>query len=116
MTSQDHTIALVIPTYNRGDLIAETLDSALAQTRPFDQIVVVDDGSTDNTATVVAGYGDRVRYIHIANQGVQGARNSGVAAVSTALVALSDSPLGGLRVEVSFPPVPASDGSLGRAP
>jgi len=84
-------ITLVIPAYNRGDLVGETIDSALAQTLPFEEIIVVDDGSTDNTPSVIAGYGPRVRYIRIPNQGVQAARNEGVNAANTELVALSDS-------------------------
>jgi GT2 family glycosyltransferase len=84
-------ISLVIPTYNRGDLIGETIDSALRQTRPFAEIIVVDDGSTDGTAAVLAGYGGRIRVIRVANGGVQRARNTGVAAARADWIALCDS-------------------------
>lgn len=84
-------ISLVIPTYNRGDLIGETIDSALRQQRPFAEIIVVDDGSTDATAAVLAGFGERIRVIGVANGGVQRARNTGVAAARTDWIALCDS-------------------------
>lgn len=85
------TISLVIPTYNRGHLIAETLDSALAQHPPFLEIIVVDDGSTDNTSAVLARYADRIRLLDGPNAGVQRARNRGVAAASGDFVAFCDS-------------------------
>jgi GT2 family glycosyltransferase len=81
----------VIPTYNRGHLIAETLDSALAQHPPFLEIIVVDDGSTDNTSAVLARYADRIRLLDGPNAGVQRARNRGVAAASGDFVAFCDS-------------------------
>jgi GT2 family glycosyltransferase len=84
-------LSLVIPAYNRADLIEATLASAFAQTVPFAQIVVVDDGSTDGTADVLAAYGDRITVIATPNRGVQAARNTGVAAVRTDYFALLDS-------------------------
>jgi glycosyltransferase involved in cell wall biosynthesis len=83
--------SLVIPAYNRATLIDKTLRSALDQTVPFSEIIVVDDGSTDNTAQVVQQFGDRVRYILTPNQGVQKARNTGVAAANSERVAFCDS-------------------------
>ena len=73
------TISLIIPSYNRGDLIGETIESALAQTVPFAAIIVADDGSSDHTAQVLASFGDRIHVIHLAHGGVQNARNAGVA-------------------------------------
>jgi len=85
------TISLVIPSYNRANLIAETLDSALAQIPPFLEVIVVDDGSTDHTAAVLASYADRIRILAGPNGGVQLARNRGVAAARGDYIALCDS-------------------------
>lgn len=91
MDCRSPTISLIIPTYNRGHLIAETLDSALAQDPPFLEIIVVDDGSTDNTTSVLACYADRVQLLGGRNGGVQRARNRGVAAASSEFIAMCDS-------------------------
>jgi glycosyltransferase involved in cell wall biosynthesis len=85
------SITLVIPTFNRGNLIAETIDSALAQSTPFLEIIVVDDGSRDNTAAVLALYAGRVQVITVPNGGVQRARNIGVEAARGQFVVLCDS-------------------------
>lgn len=81
MTSTNHDSALVsviIPSYNRAKILPPTLESVLAQTYPHLEVIVIDDGSTDETAAVVAGYGERVRYIRQENQGVEMARNRGI--------------------------------------
>lgn len=91
MDCRSPTISLIIPTYNRGHLIAETLDSALAQDPPFLEIIVVDDGSTDHTSSVLALYADRVQLLGGRNDGVQRARNRGVAAASSEFIAMCDS-------------------------
>lgn len=84
-------LSLIIPTYNRASLIGETIDSALAQTLPFAEIIVVDDGSTDNTAEVLAAYGDRITVLALPNGGVQRARNAGVQAARSPYIVLCDS-------------------------
>lgn len=84
-------ISLVIPAYNRADLIVETIDSALTQTLPFQEIIIVDDGSNDHTPEVLAGYGDKITIIRTPNRGVQAARNTGIAVTTTELVAFCDS-------------------------
>lgn len=71
-------VSVIIPTYNRANLIAQAIDSVLAQTFTDFEIIVVDDGSTDDTATVVRRYGDRVRYILTTNGGTGHARNVGM--------------------------------------
>src|SRR5438874_1435672 len=58
-------VSTIIPAYNRADFLAETLGCLFAQTEPVHEIIVVDDGSTDDTVAVVAGFGDRVRYLRI---------------------------------------------------
>jgi hypothetical protein len=85
------SIGVVVPTYNRAGFLPETLDAILGQTRPPDAIVVVDDGSTDETPSVLARYAPRVKALRITNSGELVARNTGVAALATDLVAFCDS-------------------------
>ncbi len=85
-------VSVVVITYNRRDLVCETLDHLLAQTRPLDEIVVVDDGSTDGSpARLRDRYGDKIHLIEQANAGVEGARKRGIEAASGDWVALCDS-------------------------
>jgi len=84
-------VSVVIPTYNYGHLLAAAVDSALAQTYPAVEVVVVDDGSTDDTPSRLAGYGDRIRVIRQENQGLSAARNTGIRAARGEYVALLDS-------------------------
>lgn len=70
-------ISIVIPTYQHASTLVKCLDSVLRQTRKPDEIIVVDDGSTDNTKAVLRAYEDRVQIIHQPNQGAPVARNNG---------------------------------------
>ena len=70
-------VSVVIPTYNRADLIGRALQSALGQLMPGDEIIVVDDGSTDNTETVVKSRGEQIRYVRGANGGAGGPLSTG---------------------------------------
>jgi glycosyltransferase involved in cell wall biosynthesis len=83
------TITAAITTYNQAPFIGATIESVLAQTRPADDIVVVDDGSTDQTPEVVAKYSD-VRVIRQQNRGIAGARNRAVREARGELVAFLD--------------------------
>lgn len=71
-------VSVVIPTYNSGAIAVEAVESVLAQTYQDLEIVVVDDGSTDNTEQAIRQFGDRVRYLKQENQGVSAARNTGI--------------------------------------
>jgi len=82
---------VVMPTYNRGDLIAETLDAVLAQTLPPREIIVVDGGSTDNTQEVLTRYAGRITSKNIAERVVQPKRNLGIGLAKTNWIALCDS-------------------------
>ena len=71
-------ISIVIPAYNSENCLRETLESALAQTQPAYEVLVVDDGSTDRTEEIARSFGDRIRYIKQHNQGIAGARNTAI--------------------------------------
>ena len=85
-----YRVSVVIPAYNCGKYIARALESVLAQTRAADEIIVVDDGSTDDTAATVQRFGGQVRYIHQANAGASAARNAGINAARYPWVAFLD--------------------------
>lgn len=71
-------VSVVVPTYNRARSIREAVESILAQTYPAYEIIVVDDGSTDDTPEILAGYGDRIIVIRQENRGVAAARNAAI--------------------------------------
>jgi glycosyltransferase involved in cell wall biosynthesis len=83
-------VSAVIPCYNYGRYLARAIDSILAQTYPVSEIIVVDDGSTDNTREVALSYADRVRYIFQQNRGPSAARNRGIRAASGEWIAILD--------------------------
>jgi len=89
--SSGERISVVVPSYDRAHLITVAIDSALAQLDEGDELIVVDDGSTDDTAEVVARYGNRVRYVAVAHAGAGAARNRGLAEAKNPLVAFLDS-------------------------
>ncbi|HEV7264441.1 MAG TPA: glycosyltransferase [Falsiroseomonas sp.] len=86
-------VSVVVPTFNRASLLARALESVLAQSYGHFEVLVVDDASTDNTAEVVAAFGDRrLRYLRQPrNAGVAMARNRGLAEAKGALIAFLDS-------------------------
>ena len=83
-------ISVVIPAYNAGGFIKRTIDSVLAQTYRDYEVIVVDDGSTDNTADVVKSCAGKVRYIHQENAGDGPARNTGIRAAKGDWIAFLD--------------------------
>lgn len=85
------TISVVIPAYNAEKYVSRAIDSVLKQTHPADEIIVVDDGSTDNTADIVQGYGEKVRYIRQENAGAGAARNRGIEESTCQWIAFLDS-------------------------
>lgn len=84
-------ISVIIPAYNREALLGATLESLLAQTVPALEIIVVDDGSTDETARVAGGYGPMVRVIRQENRGPAAARNNGFRVSRGAFIHFFDS-------------------------
>ena len=87
----DRLISVVIPTFNRAGYLPEAVDSVLAQGHASLELIVVDDGSTDDTAAVVARCGNAVRYHFQPNRGIAGARNAGAALARGAYLAFLDS-------------------------
>ena len=89
--SKNPTVSVIIPTYNRGWVLAEAIDSVLSQEFSDYELIVVDDGSTDNTREVLGSYGRDITVLQQANRGVSAARNRGIAASQAPLVAFLDS-------------------------
>ena len=89
--TQQMTVSVIIPTYNRAGFIAEAVQSALDQTRAPNEIIVIDDGSTDDTQHVLARFGPPVIVIERANGGEAAARNSGLRAATGDAVIFLDS-------------------------
>ena len=84
-------VSVIVPTYNRASLIGETLESILDQSGPPAEVIVVDDGSTDETEAVVRRFPSTVRYHRIENAGSPNARNVGVAHAQSPWIAFCDS-------------------------
>src|ERR1051325_3991500 len=71
--------SVIIPTYNRADFIRKPIDSVLAQKFSSWELIIVDDGSTDNTGQVVKSFTDsRIHYVYQSNQERSAARNTGI--------------------------------------
>jgi glycosyltransferase involved in cell wall biosynthesis len=83
-------VSVVITTFNQERFIEATVRSALAQTYPHREIIVVDDGSTDSTPSLLAAFGDQIVFIRQSNQGVAESRNSGVRRARGELLAFLD--------------------------
>jgi len=87
-------ISIITPTFNRAHLLAETIESVLAQTYPAWELIVIDDGSTDKTTEVVKQYADkdsRIQYFFQENKGASAARNVGIRKAKGKYLAFLDS-------------------------
>lgn len=90
-TQVNPRVSVIIPTYNRGWIIKEAIDSVLAQDYNEFELIVVDDGSTDDTSEVLDSYKDAVKVFSQRNKGVSAARNRGIAETSGEFIAFLDS-------------------------
>ncbi len=89
--SIDSSISVIIPTFNRADFLDRALTSILGQSLQPDEIIVIDDGSTDNTQGLVKGDYPQVKYIYQENKGVSAARNLGLSKAQSKWLAFLDS-------------------------
>lgn len=83
-------VSVIIPTYNSASFVAQSVESVLQQTYENIEIIVVDDGSTDDTETVLAPYKDKIRYIKKTNGGPSAARNLGITEAKGEFIAFQD--------------------------
>jgi glycosyltransferase involved in cell wall biosynthesis len=88
---EDVKVSVIIATYNRAELLSKTIDSLLQQEFRDFELIVVDDGSTDNTPQMLKAYGDRLRVLRQDNQGPSAARNLGVRHARAPWIAFQDS-------------------------
>jgi glycosyltransferase involved in cell wall biosynthesis len=99
-------VSVIIPTYNRGWILHEALESVLAQDYTDFELIVVDDGSTDRTPAVLQRYGRHLRLLNQKNRGVSAARNRGITAARGNLITFLDSDdlwlPGKLKTQVDF--------------
>jgi glycosyltransferase involved in cell wall biosynthesis len=110
------TVSFVIPNFNHARYLGDAIRSALAQTHGAIEVIVVDDGSTDDSRSVAAEFGDRIRYIYQRNAGLSAARNTGVQAAQGDYIALLDAddlvePDYALRLLEALAATPGADGA-----
>ncbi|MBW2470584.1 MAG: glycosyltransferase [Deltaproteobacteria bacterium] len=84
-------VSIIIPTYNRKEFLSKAVDSVLAQSYPYYELIIVDDGSEDNTAELFASHDPRIIYLRQENRGPAAARNSGIQKAKHELIAFLDS-------------------------
>jgi len=85
------SVSVVIPTFNSGRYLPEAIESALAQSAAPREVIVIDDGSTDDTRERIRPYMSRINYRYQSNQGVSAARNQGLRVASGEFIAFLDS-------------------------
>lgn len=88
---RNHSISVIIPSYNRANQLIQALQSVYAQSHPADEVIIIDDGSVDNTEAVVRQQYPHVIYIKQVNRGVSAARNHGLRIALGEWIALLDS-------------------------
>lgn len=91
MSNKEPRISVVVPTYNCAKYLGQAIDSILAQSKPAFEVIVVDDGSTDDTASLLATFQNNVSMIRQENKGVSSARNAGISAATGDWIAFLDS-------------------------
>lgn len=84
-------ITAIIPTYNRADFLKKTINSIINQTYKIDEVLIIDDGSTDNTNEVLKKFGNSIKIIKTTNVGVSAARNTGIKNAKNDWLAFLDS-------------------------
>ena len=89
--NKEPKVSIIIPTYNQAEYLKEAIESVLNQTYKNIEIIIVDDGSTDNTLEVVASFDNKIVYIQQRNKGASSARNTGIKEASGEYVAFLDS-------------------------
>ncbi len=89
--SRDPLVSIIIPTYNRAGLICQTIDNVFQQTYTRFELIIVDDGSTDDTLANLRQSGQKIRVIEQQNSGPAVARNRGAAAARGEIIAFQDS-------------------------
>lgn len=85
------TVSVIIPNFNRAGLIGATIENLLSQTQPPHEIIVVDDGSTDDSLSVIRSYGSRVTLLQQSNAGPGAARNAGLKMATGRYIQFQDS-------------------------
>ncbi len=90
VSPENPLVSVIIPNYNHARFLGDAIRSVLAQTYRPVEIIVVDDGSTDNSGEVAAGFGDQIRYIYQTNAGLSAARNTGLRAAKGSLIGVLD--------------------------
>lgn len=90
MQTVEPLVSVIIPNYNHARYVVDAIRSVLGQEYRHFEIIVVDDGSTDNSGEVIAQFGDQVRYIYQKNAGLSAARNTGIKASKGSLIGVLD--------------------------
>lgn len=90
MKEHENLVSVIIPNYNHARFVGDAIQSVLHQDYKMVEIIVVDDGSTDDSAEVIGQFGDRVKYISQENAGLSAARNTGIRASKGAFIGVLD--------------------------